>query len=72
MSSRREDVDDKVHEILTYLGTHTYDETAAYFNTSRGKVYSLAVAAAGASMRPFFRRRGLKRRGGSWSFCRRY
>ena len=44
-SRRRIDVDDQAPEVLAALSERTYEEVAAQFQTSRGKVYSLAVAA---------------------------
>ncbi len=42
---RRDDIDVVAEEVLAYLESHSYDDTAAHFDTSRGKVYSLAIAA---------------------------
>lgn len=41
---RRDDIDLAAADVLSYLEQHSYDDTAAHFHTSRGKIYSLAVA----------------------------
>ncbi|OGU23757.1 MAG: hypothetical protein A2580_17900 [Hydrogenophilales bacterium RIFOXYD1_FULL_62_11] len=44
-TGRREDIDACASEVLAMLQNHSYEDTAAHFRTSRGKVYSLAVRA---------------------------
>lgn len=41
--NRRSDIDEHAAEVLNYLEAHSYEQTAARFGTSRGKVYNLAV-----------------------------
>lgn len=40
---KREDIDLIADKVLEYFEGHSYDETAAEFGTSRGKIYSLVV-----------------------------
>jgi len=43
MGQRRTDIDEKAEEILTQMGAKTYEQLAAEYQTSRGKIYALAI-----------------------------
>jgi len=44
MTQRRTDIDDVADDVLNSLETESYEAVAGRFHTSRGKIYSLAVA----------------------------
>lgn len=44
-SRRRSDIDARANEVLAALKDNSYEQVAAQFDTSRGKVYSLALRA---------------------------